>query len=73
MSKGISLEQFRNELEGDAQRRCLNQEKTIKELQTEIKEKDKLIQRLENRCFLTTRGTLCIFCFMKKDCTARNE
>lgn len=45
----FSLEQFKNELEGNAQKRCAQQEKTIKEQAEMIKmlrqEKEDLLQR----------------------------
>lgn len=56
MGKGINLEEFRNQLDTDAQKRCLAQEKTIKELNSQLsqlkgllKDRDKLIVQLQNR------------------------
>jgi DNA anti-recombination protein RmuC len=75
MSKGISLEQFRNQLEGDAQKRCEAQEKTIKELTERLKnteelskDKDHLIAALQNRCWVFTQGTMCHYCDCRWTC-----
>lgn len=47
--KLLTLEEFKNELEGDAQKRCAQQEKTIKEQAEMIrilrKDKDELLQK----------------------------
>lgn len=75
MPKGISLEQFREQIETDASRRCIAQEKTIKELNEQIKsltsqidEEADDIRALSNRCFALSHGLLCIFCGMRKRC-----
>lgn len=73
--KGISLQQMKEQLEGDAQRRCEAQEKTIKDLHYEIKMKDVQIEKhldtirvLQNRCFAQTHGVICIFCEYRHEC-----
>lgn len=75
MAKGINLEQFRNQLDTDAQQRCLAQEKTIKELNLQVnqfkgllKDRDTLIIQLQNRCFAQTRGLICLFCGCRNTC-----
>lgn len=80
MARGINLDQFRETLDTDAQKRCIAQEKTIKELHAQLKEKDALIKRqkyliltLENKCYVGTKGILCIFCGHKKTCKAHGK
>lgn len=75
MGKGINLEEFRNQLDTDAQKRCLAQEKTIKELNSQVaqlkgllKDRDKLIIQLQNRCFVYTHGLICSFCGCRNTC-----
>lgn len=80
MAKGINLEEFKNQLDTDAQKRCIAQEKTIKDLHEVIKnnnqiikQQETLIMQLQNRCYAQTRGILCIFCGVKNKCEARNS
>ena len=83
MSKSISLEEFKNRLESDATRkldnlekRTMAQEKTIKETTELLKEKiatiaeqKEIIDQLSNRCYaLTSFGSLCVYCGIKKEC-----
>lgn len=75
MAKGLSLEQFKEKLDTDAQKRCIAQEKTIKELNAQVeqykgllKDRDKMIETLQNRCFAQTRGVICFFCGYKNTC-----
>lgn len=77
MAKGISLEQFKNQLDTDAQKRCLVQEKTIRELSSQVKslnellkDRDNLTTVLQNRCFALGGRVLCLFCGCKNTCTA---
>jgi hypothetical protein len=72
-AKGLSLEQLKSELETDAQKRCIAQENTIKDLHETIKKQEKLIIQLENRCFVYTRGLACLFCSERNTCKARNR
>lgn len=73
----MNLEQFKKQFESSAQKRSTQQEKTIMELHAkiarmaaEIKERDERIRIMENRCFATNHGVLCIFCGYKKTCKA---
>ena len=80
--KGMNLQEFKETLEGDAQKRCKAQEQTIKDLHSELKSKDDHIETLlesikkrdhtitmlQNRCFAQTRGLLCMFCGYKHSC-----
>lgn len=79
MSKGISLDEFKNQLDTDAQKRCLAQEKTIHEQNEQLRRKteyiekqSKMIKALQNRCKAITFGQICIFCDMKHECTAKS-
>ena len=79
MAKGISLEEFKSKLDTDAQSRCLNQEKTVKELYKQkeklielLKDKEVEITQLQNRCRTLSNGALCIFCGSKNTCKAKN-
>lgn len=76
----MNLEQFKKQFESDAQKRSAQQEKTIKELHAKIasldaaiKERDERIQIMENRCYVTNHGVLCLFCGYKKTCKARSR
>ena len=75
MSKGLSLDQFRSQLESDSQKKCILQEETIKGLHQIIKDREqliientKLINQLQNRCFAITSGTFCPFCGCRFQC-----
>lgn len=72
MTKGISLEQFKNQLESNATKRCEAQEKTIKELHEQIKDKDEWIRVLQNRCYTLSYGALCGHCGGKDNCKSKN-
>lgn len=74
-SKSISLEEFREKLDTDAQRRCKEQEKTIRDLIAQnkqlyelLKDRQKDIQALQNRCYSYSRGLICLFCGMRNSC-----
>lgn len=58
----MNLEQLRQSLDTDARKRCEAQEKTIKELHAKVKAQQGIITALQNRCFVQTRGMLCLFC-----------
>ena len=80
MAKGMNLEQFKDQLDTDAQKRCIAQEKTIKELlyrceqyKSLLKDRDKTIEQLQNRCFAQTKGLICLFCGFASDCKARRR
>lgn len=72
MAKGLSLEEFKSQLDTDAQRRVRAQEETIKSLHAEIKDlreqRDKEAYFLFNRCMVQSKGFLCIFCGLKSRC-----
>ena len=86
MSQGINLEQFKNKLDTDAQQRCLNQEKTIKELNFTIKTQGKTIKDLngiiereedsirilQNRCKALSNGVFCDRCGMRNICKSQD-
>lgn len=70
----MNLNEFREALKSDATERCEEQEKTIKELHRQLKEKDEEIAKqkddkraLMNRCKALTRGALCLFCTFQKN------
>jgi DNA-binding transcriptional MerR regulator len=78
LSKGMSLEQLKDQLEGDAQKRCAEQEKTIKSLIEQnkrfaetIQDQQKIIRAIQNRCRALTGGLMCLFCDFKQDCKAK--
>jgi len=50
MSKGISLEEFKNQLETDSQKKCIAQEEAIQVLQEKVKKQQGWIEALQNRC-----------------------
>ena len=82
MSKGMSLEDLRNNLEGDAQKKLalaeeeinalknsLNaKESQIRHLRGEIESKDKQSYYLFNRCRALSRETMCQFCGIRYQC-----
>lgn len=68
MSKGMSFEDFKTQLNTDAQARCIEQEKTIHKLIEELKEKDHLIESLEKKCFVGTYGSCCSHCLHNISC-----
>jgi len=74
----MNLEEFRSELDTDAQKKCLAQEQTIHELNEQkkdmvktIESRNKLIKQLQNRCIALTHGTICLFCGIKDECESR--
>lgn len=69
----LKLAEFRQQLETDASRRADNQAKTIRELHEKLAEKDRAIRHLENRCYVLTRGTICLFCGYKDRCSAKQK
>jgi len=80
MSRGINLEEFRSQLDTDAQRRCRTQEEAIKKLQGQIKDlqelvkdKEHIIENLQKKCFVQSFGALCLFCNFRTICTARTK
>lgn len=80
MPKGISLEQFREQLETDAVRRNAAQEKTIKEQAEQIKslraivlDKNHAVLMLSRRCKALTHGLICDCCDIKGHCFESRE
>lgn len=82
MSKGMSLEELRNNLEGDAQKKLTKAEEEIQNLKNknkalegalyntrkEVEEKDKQSYYLFNRCRALSRETMCPFCGIRYQC-----
>jgi sensor histidine kinase YesM len=80
VAKGLSLEQFKDILDTEAQKRCREQENTIKNLIGQnkrlielVKDKEKELVQMQNRCYAMTRGAICIFCNCKDSCQVRNK
>lgn len=63
----MNLEQFKQQMNSEAQERCNQQEVTIRELHQKIKEQQNTIWVMQNRCFAQTEGLLCGFCLYQKD------
>lgn len=86
MAKGISLDEFKNQLDTDAQQRCTAQEKTIKDLYETVRVQEKTIKDLsetivgeedsirilQNRCRSLSSGFLCDRCGMRNTCKSQN-
>lgn len=82
MAKGMSLEEFRNNLEGDAQKKVKEleekiavQNNTINALASEkrhfhqtLEVKDKQMNNLFNRCRVYSSPHLCPFCGLRGEC-----
>jgi len=82
MAKGMSLEEFRNNLEGEAQNKVkelenhinlqansLNaQEMVIRHLKGNIEKKDKQMNSLFNRCRALSGQTMCPYCGLREQC-----
>ena len=82
MRKGLSLEELRNNLEGEAQKKvqALEEEKNallnsinakdgqIRHLQGDLERKDKEAYNLFNRCRALSGMTLCSFCGLRVSC-----
>ena len=76
MARGMSLEEFRKELESNATVENEQLKKKIEELEKKIKNQSaeikwqkeemsyqrKSIEQLQHRCFAQTRGSICMFC-----------
>lgn len=58
----MNLEEFKQRMNTEAQERCNQQEKTIKDLHAKIAEQQNIIRSLQNRCYVQTGGVLCLFC-----------
>jgi DNA-binding transcriptional MerR regulator len=78
LSKGMNLEQLRESLDTDAQKRCAEQEKTIKSLIEQnkrfaetIQDQQNTVRAIQNRCKALTGGIMCLFCDFKQDCKSR--
>lgn len=71
MAKGINLEEFKNQLDTDAQKRCAAQEETIRNLIKQNKEQNIEINQLQNRCWALTRGVMCLVCRARDRCKAK--
>lgn len=71
----MNLEEFKQRMNTEAQERCNQQEKTIRELHAKIADQQAIIRSLQNRCFAQTRGLLCIFCGkeVKSTCPSFNR
>ncbi len=76
--KTMNLEQFKEALSSDAQKRCNQLSETVRELQGNVRMlndviaiKNKAVHQLQNRCFAQTRGSLCPFCGFYDECTSR--
>lgn len=74
----MNLEQFKKEFANDAYARSEQQEKTIKELHSRIKQLTEDLefrkyqaQQLENRCYCHTLGSMCGHCGFRSVCQAR--
>lgn len=76
MAKGMSMEEFRDALASDAREENeklkadiemikLNSDNKIKEMQEEIDQYKDWTIKLANRCFVQTRGLICIYCEIK--------
>lgn len=82
MSKGMSLEELRNNLEGDAQKKVQTLEERVKQLEKEkqdllttrnglrndIVNMEKESYYLFNRCRALSQGTMCQFCGLRYRC-----
>lgn len=75
MSKGISLEDFKKQLEGSAQQKVEEQEKYIRKLEGQLQkaklkniEQDQEAYFLFNRCRALSMGTLCQHCGLSQRC-----
>lgn len=75
MSKGISLEDFKKQLEGSAQQKVEEQEKYIRQLEgrlqkakLKILELDEEAYFLFNRCRVLSFGSLCQHCGLSQRC-----
>lgn len=72
----MNLHELKKELESDASKRCAEQEKTIKNLHEQIKERDKLVGQLMNRCRVNSSilgGALCFWCGCREECETRQK
>lgn len=63
----MNLEEFKQQMNTEAQERCNQQEKTIKELHQKIKELRETVRIMQNRCFAQTSRLICMFCAYRKD------
>lgn len=63
----MNLEEFKKQMNTEAQERCNQQEKTIKELHEQIKGLQHTVKIMQNRCHAQTLGVLCMFCGYQKD------
>ena len=71
----MNLEEMREALASDATRKADRLEKQVKQLRSELREKDKTIAShreslriLFNRCMVQNKGLMCIFCGERKKC-----
>lgn len=69
MARGINIEDLRTQLESDATKRNVVQEKTIQEqinkikiLESNVVEYKQNFKALTNRCYVLSHGALCAFC-----------
>ena len=74
----MKLHELREALDTEARKRCEAQEKTIKnqnatieQLMAILKDRNEDIRKLQGRCFLLTRGHLCLFCGMRHTCARK--
>lgn len=71
----MNLEEMREALASDATRKADGLDKQVKRLRSELRDKDKVIDShreslrvMLNRCFVLTKGMMCIFCGERKKC-----
>ena len=69
----MNLEELRESIASDAQKRCAAQEATIKRLHAEVDTLRERVHHLSKRCYVNTRGGICAFCKYEKDCPAINR
>jgi len=75
MSKGISLDELKKQLEGSAQQKVEEQEKYIHKLEGQLQkaklkniEQDKEAYALFNRCKVSPLGMMCHWCGLSQRC-----
>lgn len=76
----MNLEQFKNEMDTDARKRCEQQEATIKKLHEENRKLSedviamkKTVHQIQNRCHALTLGAMCRFCGFFETCNSRTK
>jgi hypothetical protein len=76
----MDLNELKQQLDSDAQRRCKDLEIENRNLKSAnrslldlLKERDSSISGLQNRCYAFTRGTICHMCIIKIPCSGRTR